>query len=138
MAVCCKFWLITCDVAWFTIAIAILMYIQVCFKFDNYPGSQISATEGRPPAIELQLPATEGRPPATQRQLSATRRWMCAIERRIWAIKPRTFACFAIWFIFTFLFLMIIIPATTIHPYYGNTGYSTTHCLSRTLTHSNS
>src|SRR5258708_7480831 len=125
MAVCCKFWLITCDVAWFTIAIAILTYIQVCSKLDEYKRSQISATElqlsateGQPPATELQLPATEGRPPATER-------WM-------------TFASSAICFIFTFLFLMIIIPATTTHPYYGNTGYSTTHCLSRTLTHSNS
>src|SRR5258708_21759728 len=132
MAVCCKFWLITCDVAWFTIAIAILTYIQVCSELDDkYPGSQISATE-------LQSPATEGQSPATQRQLSATQRWMCGIERRICAIEPWTFAFFTICFIFTFLFLMIIIPATTIHPYYGNTGYNTTHCLSRTLTHSNS
>src|SRR5258707_12199692 len=110
MAVCCKFWLITCDVAWFTIAIAILTYIQVCSELDDkYPRSQISATElqlpaaeGRSSATKLQSLATEGKLPATEDQLSAaegqlssTDRWIWAIEPPISAIKPGHFAFFA-------------------------------------------
>lgn len=73
--------------AWFTIAIAILTYIQVL--------SGLRVVQG-----------TRGDNPVS---------WISAI-------KPWTFAFFAICFIFTFLLLMIVIPATTIHPYYGNTG----------------
>src|SRR5258708_25937596 len=67
MAVCCKFWLITCDVAWFTIAIAILTYIQVCSELDDkYPRSQISATELQlRSVICYQTPVTCYRRPVT-------------------------------------------------------------------------
>ena len=103
-AMCWKSWLITRDVAWFTIAIAMLTYIQV--------RSGLREVQGK--SGDNPIP------------------WISAIG------TPRIFAIFAVGFIFTFLLLMIVIPATTIHPYYGNTGYGTTHCLSRTFTHSNS